>query len=33
MTSDRELAERVREHGAEVMGAKAFRERLDRFLR
>jgi hypothetical protein len=29
VTSDRELAERVREHGAGVMGAKAFRERLD----
>jgi len=30
VTSDRELVERVREHGAEVMGAKQFRERLDR---
>ena len=29
VTSDRELADRVREHGAEVMGAKQFRERLD----
>jgi predicted RNA-binding protein with PIN domain len=29
VTSDGELAERVREHGADVMGAKQFRERLD----
>jgi uncharacterized protein YaiI (UPF0178 family) len=29
VTSDGELAERVRRHGAEVMGAKAFRARLD----
>jgi predicted RNA-binding protein with PIN domain len=29
VTSDAELAERVRRHGAEVVGAKAFRERLD----
>jgi predicted RNA-binding protein with PIN domain len=29
VTSDRELAGRVREHGVEVMGAKQFRERLD----
>jgi predicted RNA-binding protein with PIN domain len=29
VTSDSELAERVRRSGAEVVGAKAFRERLD----
>lgn len=29
VTSDRELEDRVREHGAQVMGAKRFRERLD----
>jgi rRNA-processing protein FCF1 len=29
VTSDRELAERVRRHGAEVVGAKAFGDRLD----
>lgn len=29
VTSDRELAERVRAHGAEVVGAKQFRDRLD----
>jgi predicted RNA-binding protein with PIN domain len=29
VTSDAELARRVREHGAEVMGAKQFRERLE----
>jgi predicted RNA-binding protein with PIN domain len=29
VTSDAELAERVREHGAEVVGAGAFRARLD----
>ena len=29
VTSDRELAGRVREHGVAVMGAKQFRERLD----
>jgi predicted RNA-binding protein with PIN domain len=29
VTSDAELAERVREHGAEVVGARGFRERLD----
>jgi predicted RNA-binding protein with PIN domain len=29
VTSDRELAGRVGEHGVEVMGAKKFRERLD----
>ena len=29
VTSDRELVERVREHGASVMGAKQFRERLE----
>jgi predicted RNA-binding protein with PIN domain len=29
VTSDGELAERVREHGAEVVGARSFRERLD----
>jgi predicted RNA-binding protein with PIN domain len=29
VTSDRELVERVREHGVDVMGAKQFRERLD----
>jgi predicted RNA-binding protein with PIN domain len=29
VTSDAELAERVRRHGAEVVGAKTFRERLD----
>jgi predicted RNA-binding protein with PIN domain len=29
VTSDRNLVERVREHGAEVIGAKQFRERLD----
>ena len=30
VTSDARLAERVREHGAEVVGAGAFRARLDR---
>ena len=30
VTSDSELAERVREHGAEVIGAGTFRARLDR---
>jgi predicted RNA-binding protein with PIN domain len=29
VTSDRDLEERVREHGAEVVGAGAFRSRLD----
>jgi predicted RNA-binding protein with PIN domain len=29
VTSDAELAERVRGHGAEVVGAKTFRARLD----
>jgi predicted RNA-binding protein with PIN domain len=29
VTSDAELAARVREHGAEVVGARAFLERLD----
>ena len=29
VTSDRALADRVREHGAEVVGARAFRRRLD----
>ena len=29
VTSDVDLAERVREHGAEVMGAGAFHRRLD----
>jgi predicted RNA-binding protein with PIN domain len=29
VTSDRELAERVRAHGAEVLGAGPFRRRLD----
>jgi predicted RNA-binding protein with PIN domain len=29
VTSDRELADRVGEHGVEVMGAKKFRELLD----
>ncbi|MBA3263021.1 MAG: NYN domain-containing protein [Thermoleophilaceae bacterium] len=29
VTSDAELASRVRERGADVMGAKQFRERLD----
>ncbi len=29
VTSDRELAERVRAHGVEVVGAKQFRDRLD----
>ena len=29
VTSDTQLAKRVRAHGAEVMGARAFRERLD----
>jgi uncharacterized protein YaiI (UPF0178 family) len=29
VTSDGGLAERVRRHGAEVVGAKAFRDRLD----
>jgi hypothetical protein len=29
VTSDGELAARVRAHGAGVMGAKQFRERLD----
>lgn len=30
VTSDAELAERVREHGAEVVGARTFRARLER---
>jgi predicted RNA-binding protein with PIN domain len=30
VTSDGELAERVREHGAEVVGAATFRARLER---
>jgi hypothetical protein len=30
VTSDSGLAERVREHGAEVMGAGTFRARLER---
>jgi len=30
VTSDAELAERVRRHGAEVVGARTFRERLSR---
>jgi uncharacterized protein YaiI (UPF0178 family) len=30
VTSDAELAKRVREHGAEVLGAGTFRARLDR---
>lgn len=30
VTSDSELAERVREHGAEVMGAGTFRAQLER---
>jgi predicted RNA-binding protein with PIN domain len=29
VTSDRELGERVREHGAEVVGVAAFREQLE----
>ena len=29
VTSDRELGERVREHGAQVMGVGAFREQLE----
>ncbi len=29
VTSDAELAERVRRHGAEVVGAGAFRDRLE----
>ncbi len=33
VTSDRELARRVRHHGAIVVGARAFRDRLDRRLR
>ena len=33
VTSDRELARRVRRHGAVVVGARAFRDRLDRRLR
>jgi hypothetical protein len=32
VTSDGELAERVRRHGAEVVGAKAFRCRLDELV-
>ena len=32
VTSDRELARRVRRHGAVVVGARAFRDRLDRRL-
>jgi len=30
VTSDAELARRVREHGADVIGARGFREQLDR---
>jgi rRNA-processing protein FCF1 len=30
VTSDAELARRVREHGAEVVGARGFRDRLER---
>lgn len=33
VTSDRDLAHRVRRHGAVVVGARAFRDRLDRRLR
>ncbi len=33
VTSDRDLARRVRHHGAVVVGARAFRDRLDRRLR
>jgi predicted RNA-binding protein with PIN domain len=29
VTSDAELARRVREHGAQVLGARGFRDRLD----
>ena len=29
VTSDAELARRVGEHGAEVLGARGFRDRLD----
>jgi predicted RNA-binding protein with PIN domain len=29
VTSDADLARRVREHGAEVLGARGFRDRLD----
>jgi rRNA-processing protein FCF1 len=29
VTSDAELAERAREHGADVIGASAFRKQLD----
>jgi predicted RNA-binding protein with PIN domain len=32
VTSDRDLARRVRHHGAVVIGARAFRDRLDRRL-
>jgi len=32
VTSDRDLARRVRLHGAVVVGARAFRDRLDRLL-
>ena len=32
VTSDRDLARRVRAHGAIVVGARAFRDRLDRRL-
>lgn len=32
VTSDRDLARRVRRHGAVVVGARAFRDRLDRRL-
>ena len=32
VTSDRDLALRVRRHGAGVVGARAFRDRLDRRL-
>lgn len=32
VTSDRDLARRVRHHGAVVVGARAFRDRLDRRL-
>ncbi|MCY3577752.1 MAG: NYN domain-containing protein [bacterium] len=32
VTSDRELARQVRRHGAVVVGARAFRDRLDRRL-
>ena len=33
VTSDRELARQVRRHGAVVVGARAFRDRLDHRLR